>query len=45
MQAGGMHDVVWDLRDERGERLPAGISFARLEVDGRSLSEKLVTLR
>jgi|KBSSwiStaDraftv2_1062776.scaffolds.fasta_scaffold98823_2 hypothetical protein len=45
MQAGGTHDVVWDLRDERGERLPAGISFARLEVDGRSLSEKLVTLR
>ena len=45
VQAGGTHDVVWDLRDEHGERLPAGISFARLEVDGRSLSEKLVTLR
>jgi len=44
-EPGGTHDVVWDLRDENGQQLPAGISFARLEVEGRSLSEKVVTLK
>jgi hypothetical protein len=45
VQPGGTHDVTWDLRDEQGQRLPAGVCFARLEVDGQALSAKLVTVR
>ena len=45
VEASGAHGVTWDLRDERGERLPAGVCFARLEVEGHALSEKLVMLR
>ena len=41
----GAHDVVWDLRDENGQRLPPGVVFARLDVEGQALSTKLVTVR
>lgn len=45
LEAGGVHDVVWDLRDDRGRLLPAGICFARLDVDGQEPSAKLVSVR
>jgi hypothetical protein len=45
VQPGGTHEVVWDLRDDSGRPLPAGVSFARLEVEGKALSTKLVTLQ
>jgi len=41
----GTHDVVWDLRDERGQPVPAGVRFARLEVEGQTLTGKVVTVR
>src|SRR5262249_32063383 len=43
-ESAGTHDGLWGLKDDRGERLPPGVPFARLEVDGQALSEKLVTL-
>jgi len=41
----GTHDVVWDLRDESGQPVPAGVRFARLDVDGQALTGKVVTVR
>jgi hypothetical protein len=45
VESGGTHDVIWDLRDEQGQQLPAGVCFARLDVEGQALSTKVVTVR
>ena len=44
-QAAGVHTVVWDQRDQDGRPVPAGVRFARLEVEGRALLGKVVTVR
>jgi hypothetical protein len=41
----GQHATSWDLRDQSGRPVGAGLYFAKLEVGGRSLVEKVVTLR
>ena len=41
----GQYATSWDLRDQRGRPVGAGLYFAKLEVGGRSLVEKVVTLR
>jgi hypothetical protein len=41
----GSHRVEWEARNERGDPAPAGIYFARLESEGRTLVKKLVLLR
>jgi len=41
----GQHDAVWDGRDDRGQALPAGVYFARLEAGGESVVRKVVLLR
>jgi hypothetical protein len=41
----GEHAIGWDLRDARGVPVGAGIYFARLEVGGRTLTQKLITLK
>ena len=38
----GKHALAWDLRDEAGSVAGSGIYFARLEVEGRVLTHKLV---
>jgi hypothetical protein len=45
MQPAGRHQVAWDQRDDGGRTVSAGIRFARLEVEGRALTEKVVTTR
>jgi hypothetical protein len=45
MEPAGRHEIAWDLRDEGGRAMPAGVCFARLEVDGRVLTERVATLR
>jgi len=45
VRAVGPHTITWDLRDERGRTVAAGIFFARLEAEGRALTQKLVTLK
>jgi hypothetical protein len=40
----GEQAIAWDLRDEGGHAVRAGLYFARLAVDGQSLTQKLVTL-
>ena len=43
--AAGAVELVWDGRDERGERVAAGIYLARLCAGGASELRKLVVLR
>jgi flagellar hook capping protein FlgD len=45
LQAAGRHEVAWDQRDDGGRLVSAGIRFARLEVEGHALTEKVVTTR
>jgi hypothetical protein len=44
-ETAGEHTIQWDLRDERGEAVGVGVYFARLEVDRRTLTRKLMALR
>src|SRR5262249_2267318 len=40
----GEHAIGWDLRDERGQPVRSGVYFARLEVEGRTLSQRFTRL-
>ena len=40
----GMYAARWDGIDRRGARVAGGVYFARLVVDGRQASEKIVRL-
>jgi flagellar hook assembly protein FlgD len=44
-QATGEHEIAWDQRDDAGRSVPAGLYFARMEVKGRVLTQKLITLK
>jgi hypothetical protein len=44
-QPAGNEAVRWDLRDDGGRAVPPGLYFVRLEFAGRSVVERLVTLR
>ncbi|TMQ50943.1 MAG: T9SS type A sorting domain-containing protein [Candidatus Eisenbacteria bacterium] len=44
-QPAGEHALAWDLRDERGHAVRAGLYFARLDAEGRSFTQRLVTLK
>jgi photosystem II stability/assembly factor-like uncharacterized protein len=41
----GEHEIEWDGRDSRGQRLSPGIYFARIATPGGSLSSKVLLLR
>ncbi len=41
---GGRHELLWDLRMDRGERAPAGVYFVRVS-DGTTVKTKSVVLR
>jgi flagellar hook capping protein FlgD len=41
----GEHSLTWDLRDQGGQVVGAGVYFARLEAEGDSFTKKLVMLR
>ncbi|HTM58140.1 MAG TPA: FlgD immunoglobulin-like domain containing protein [Candidatus Udaeobacter sp.] len=45
MQPAGDHALRWDLRDATGKLAPAGLYFVRLEGEGRSIIQRLVTVR
>src|SRR5262245_63956940 len=44
VESSGNHAVAWDLRDEHGNRVRVGVYFARLEVEGRTISERFARL-
>jgi hypothetical protein len=41
----GEHSIRWDGRDASGRGVSAGVYLARLEVDGRTLSRKMLLAR
>ncbi len=43
-QVGGAHTMTWDLMDERGRRVPAGVYFLRLDTEAGHASRKIVVL-
>jgi hypothetical protein len=44
-QAAGEHAAPWDLRDDEGRAVGAGLYFARLEAEGRTFTQRVMTLR
>jgi hypothetical protein len=44
-QSPGDHEIAWDRRDDSGRAVSAGFYFARLEIGGRALTQKFVTLK
>ena len=40
----GEQSLTWDLRDDRGAAVGAGLYFVRLEADGRTITRKVATL-
>ncbi len=44
VRAAGLHSSIWDGRDARGARVPAGVYFLRLEASGSSHARRLVKL-
>lgn len=44
-QMSGDHSVVWDGRDDRGRRVPAGAYYVRVEGGGATASTKVLVLR
>ncbi|MCK4680426.1 T9SS type A sorting domain-containing protein, partial [bacterium] len=45
MKLAGRHSVVWDAKNEAGERVASGVYFVRLECDGAGDSRRLVVLK
>ncbi|MBN2543876.1 PQQ-binding-like beta-propeller repeat protein [bacterium] len=43
--AQGVHSTVWFGLDSRGETLPSGVYFARLEAGNQKINKKLVLLK
>jgi flagellar hook assembly protein FlgD len=41
----GTHGVEWDLKDDRGSRVAAGVYFCRIASNETSLTDKIVALR
>ncbi len=44
-RAAGGHAVHWDARDADGRRVPPGVYYQRLEVDGRTHRQRLIVLK
>ena len=45
MRPAGEHVLNWNLRDEAGRPVGAGLYFARYEVEERALVRRIVALR
>jgi len=44
-QPAGGGAVDWDLRDDAGHVVGAGLYFVRLSADGRTVTRRMATLR
>jgi plastocyanin len=45
MQSGGLHEAIWDGRDDYGNAAPSGIFFARMVTPSVMMTRKMVLLR
>ncbi len=43
--AAGRHSSAWDGRDASGRELPAGLYLAKLDAEGRSLTQKVLVVK
>jgi hypothetical protein len=43
--AAGLHEVIWDGRDDRGAELPAGLYWCRVSLGGRVVSGRVLRVR
>ena len=43
-QAAGVHESAWDLRDDAGALVRAGVYYYRLDVAGRAFTRRLIAL-
>lgn len=43
-RAAGAHEFAWDLRDDRGRRVPPGLYLARCTAGGAALVRRVVTI-
>ena len=41
----GVHEVVWDGRDEQGRAVSEGVYFHRLQLGGERVARRLILLR
>jgi flagellar hook assembly protein FlgD len=44
-QPAGEHRIFWNARDDRGQRVPGGVFFLRLNAGGKELTQRAVVLR
>lgn len=40
----GFHNVIWNGRDERNQRLPSGVYFVKLQVGGQHSLQKIILI-
>jgi hypothetical protein len=45
LQAAGEHSVVWDLRDDAGRSVSAGLYFVRLQAEGHPFIRRIAVLK
>jgi flagellar hook assembly protein FlgD len=45
VRTAGEHVISWDLHDEAGRAVGAGLYFAQLRTEGHQLTQKIPTLR
>ena len=45
IETAGEHQATWDLRDETGHAVGAGLYFVRLDAGGRRMTQRLVRVR
>ena len=39
------HSVAWDLRDDTGQSIPAGVFFYRIKAGDQAYTQKLLVIR
>jgi hypothetical protein len=44
-QPAGRHRLHWEIDDQSGSRVPAGVYFLRASVGSRTLKQKIVVQR
>jgi hypothetical protein len=45
VRTAGEHAITWDLRDGDGHAVASGLYFARLEVEGRAVTRKIMAVK
>ncbi|MCD6376397.1 MAG: T9SS type A sorting domain-containing protein [Caldisericaceae bacterium] len=41
----GLHQLVWDGRNDAQKELPSGVYFYRLSANGKQLTKKMILMK